>query len=547
MLCAFLLSPPRSGSTLLSALLDLHSEIRVSAEPWMLLSLYSMYREANQGALYGSESLSRGFTEFLIEEDFKRAARSFAESAYADKLRESDKRIFVDKTPRYYHILQFVEELFPEAKFIVLSRNPFDIAASILTSWGVSSGELTGRYISPFTFDLDFAIRRLNLFKANQPNVLHIRYEDLVRNPENTLKKVQEFLGATSEADLEYGKSRYYGESQTHAMGDKKIINHLRPHQGSVSSWKDRLDSGTVNALAQSFTVQELDDFGYSDVVTELRGQGVTFGSEETVRDRDRKLLAIATDFNNYVGLDLASVEQVLKSENESIEMSPESIGQFTRRMGLKVQHTQLNRNELSNLINKTLEQLAIYSGERNYLRERHRELEFLNGSLFATLIIWSDCFLALYEKFVGDSGELAAKRDANTLQSSSEELRIQSLAPVGGQVSYFLDRHFEQCRRDLEDCREDLEQCRKDLDRDRTDLEQCRRDLDRSRTDLEQCRRDLDRSRTDLEQCRRDLEDCRKDLEAARSIRGVSSFLVFEMPKRLATKLFARFHNRSK
>jgi hypothetical protein len=267
----------------------------------MLLSLHSMYREANQGVLYNSVSLNRAMNEFLTEEEFERAARSFAETAYAEKLRETGKRIFLDKTPRYYHILDFVEKLFPEAKFIVLSRNPFDIAASICTTFGVGSDELTGKHISPVTFDLDFAIRRLNRLKARNSNAIHIRYEDLVENPDDALKRAQDFLGVeTPEVNLDYSQARLYEEARTHAMGDKKIIKYQRPHQDSVSRWKDRLDLETVRALGQVFTTKELCDFGYSDLVSDLRKQGVGFGSEEDVRDRDRGLEAAAKNFFNY-------------------------------------------------------------------------------------------------------------------------------------------------------------------------------------------------------------------------------------------------------
>ena len=38
----------------------------------------------------------------------------------------------LDKTPRYYHILPELLELFPKAKFVLLQRNPLSVFASIL-------------------------------------------------------------------------------------------------------------------------------------------------------------------------------------------------------------------------------------------------------------------------------------------------------------------------------------------------------------------------------------------------------------------------------
>lgn len=50
-------------------------------------------------------------------------------------LREHNKKIFLGKTPRYYLIIDELLEVFPDAKYILLIRNPLAVLGSIMRSW----------------------------------------------------------------------------------------------------------------------------------------------------------------------------------------------------------------------------------------------------------------------------------------------------------------------------------------------------------------------------------------------------------------------------
>src|SRR6185503_8435307 len=103
----FLLGLPRSGTTLLSAMLDRHPQVACPPEPWMMLALHatgttSAHHPADAPVLW------RAFREFSAHCDTTAAARAFAQSVYNARLASAGKQIFVDKTPRYYHILDYV-------------------------------------------------------------------------------------------------------------------------------------------------------------------------------------------------------------------------------------------------------------------------------------------------------------------------------------------------------------------------------------------------------------------------------------------------------
>ena len=48
-------------------------------------------------------------------------------------------KLVIDKTPRYWEMMNEIRELFPENKIIVLKRNPLEVTKSIFRTWNVDS------------------------------------------------------------------------------------------------------------------------------------------------------------------------------------------------------------------------------------------------------------------------------------------------------------------------------------------------------------------------------------------------------------------------
>ena len=62
---------------------------------------------------------------------YDKAIRRLVLETY-DEIDRQGKQYFLDKTTRYYLILDFLERVFPRAKYVLLLRNPVAIATSIL-------------------------------------------------------------------------------------------------------------------------------------------------------------------------------------------------------------------------------------------------------------------------------------------------------------------------------------------------------------------------------------------------------------------------------
>ena len=270
----FILSMPRAGSTLLSLLLGNHPDIVCPPEPWIQLSLaeliplrYGLQVPIDEDTAavatgeflrgiaadpHGSSELSAALRLLFKQIDIA-AVRKFGIAVYDRALAMSGKRVFVDKTPRYYHILDFLDEAYPAAKKIFLKRNPLDIAASYKSTWNISIEELVGNPATANTVDFAKGLFDLERYAQNKgSDVEVVAYEDLVSSPEETLERICKFLAIRYDPEM----LRFHENSalltfhkQSH-VGDRKVLNAGRQLDTfSVGRWRSQLSDEEVARL----------------------------------------------------------------------------------------------------------------------------------------------------------------------------------------------------------------------------------------------------------------------------------------------------------
>jgi hypothetical protein len=156
----FVLSLPRSGSTLLQRMLATHPAVATASEPWILLPLLYALRPNGIYAEYGHRTSIRAIEDFAAglpggERQYRDAVRDLVLRLYRERA-GPEARYFVDKTPRYHVIARDILTMFEEARFIFLWRNPLAIIASMVDGWG------HGRWnVYEFEFDLVAGIEAL--------------------------------------------------------------------------------------------------------------------------------------------------------------------------------------------------------------------------------------------------------------------------------------------------------------------------------------------------------------------------------------------------
>lgn len=299
----FLIGAPRSGTTLLARMMGAHSQIYQRAEPHLITPIAHLgYFAGVQKAPYDPfnvQMAAKGFVADLPrgEEDYLDALRAYTDVMYGRMLAtQPGKRFFLDKTPPNALVLPFLNRLYPGARYVVLTRHPL----AIFTSWvetffdgdyqvAVTFNPLLARYVP--------ALARV--LRERPVPFVHVKYEELVRDPETHFRRICEHLGVPFEADA----IRYGEKEAPQGLGDPTgVAQHTAPVTTSVSKWAaeiaaDPAKLALVSTLLDELDPADLETLGYprARIVEQLeaaRGAPVPVKREAPTRYAfERKLL----------------------------------------------------------------------------------------------------------------------------------------------------------------------------------------------------------------------------------------------------------------
>ena len=144
---AFIIGSPRSGTTLLGDILDLHPEIARWYEPYFVLDYH--FRNSSDDCRHSDDAADE--------------VRKYIVNAFEYYRKKSGCQIVVDKSPRNSLKLPFLLKIFPEARFIHILRDGRDATLSINREWKKRSNILSGnkgKYLQVFKTVTDFLTRQ---------------------------------------------------------------------------------------------------------------------------------------------------------------------------------------------------------------------------------------------------------------------------------------------------------------------------------------------------------------------------------------------------
>ncbi len=195
--------------------------------------------------------------------------RSYATTAYNQAIKGTGKKILIDKTPRYYLILPYLTEVFPKAKFIILWRNPLDIAASIRNTWQVDiAAHLAGCEDHLNCIDLVIGLRRLIEFsRLNTSQVHSVFYEKLVSQPRDTFASILKWLNVPHEPPNQF--DLVSSEFDRGDIGDKKILSTTWPHERSVGQWTRTFSPAEIAGIVEGVGSHVFTALGYAAELAE--------------------------------------------------------------------------------------------------------------------------------------------------------------------------------------------------------------------------------------------------------------------------------------
>ncbi|MEV4111305.1 sulfotransferase [Nonomuraea sp. NPDC049695] len=204
----FLLSPVRSGSTLLRAILNAHSALHAPHE--LHIRRLRVQFDTN---LASKAMTALGHNQADLE-------HLLWDRVLHRELVRSGKRFIVDKTPANAFAYQRIATCWPDARFVFLLRHP----ASIATSWHEASPDRR----TPEAAALD-ALRYMKAVQRARSALpgLTVRYEELSAEPERVTREICAFLG------LEW-------EPRMLSYGEQPVL------EKGLGDWREKIRSGTV-------------------------------------------------------------------------------------------------------------------------------------------------------------------------------------------------------------------------------------------------------------------------------------------------------------
>lgn len=157
-------------------------------------------------------------------------------------------RIWGDKTPRYISFLKTLRESFPEARFLIIVRDPRDAVLSMREAWGRSLGR------GATVWKEAARIADWEVHTRQSPDTMLIHYEAVAVEPEETMLAIAQWLAVPfSPMSIE----EYAGEERWGAVRGNKIV------ATSIGRFREKL-SGAEIGLIESIALSEMQSMGYA-------------------------------------------------------------------------------------------------------------------------------------------------------------------------------------------------------------------------------------------------------------------------------------------
>lgn len=202
----FLVGSPRSGTTILAESINKFDNIYISSEThWFdhYKGDLDLFLNSRHGATF--------LEKFSIKKPKKKDLLGLLEEFGNTVTKDQKASLFFigEKTPAH---IKSINKLIKMGKVVIIERDFWSVVKSIRSSeWDSKSLFRTVARISIERFISFFSI----LFFSNK--VLKIKYEDLIRNPDDTLKKVLKFIDSSlefKEKDLKNNIISTIGENE---------------------------------------------------------------------------------------------------------------------------------------------------------------------------------------------------------------------------------------------------------------------------------------------------------------------------------------------
>jgi hypothetical protein len=275
----FILGRHRSGTTLLRTLLDAHPNINIPLETPFIFTLYPKYRKIKNWDNSHLQELIKDLSTYINFEYLQiNKEKLFSEimagqgensfqnfvkiiySNYTSVYKKEGITLLGDKNPLYAIYPDKLFRIFPDAKYIFLTRDFRDHIISI------KKIDFEAHSIPLLAYKWRLAAKKnLQLSKKYPKQFFHIRYEDLVKHPEIQMQKICDFLELPYSADVLnfYQKKDKMIELYTEEDLDKyhsSLYNPIKSDKTGI--WEKQLTKNQIR-IADTVTGKYAEIMGY--------------------------------------------------------------------------------------------------------------------------------------------------------------------------------------------------------------------------------------------------------------------------------------------
>lgn len=281
----FLVGCPRSGTTLLQALLTAHSDIASFPESHIFLRGHRLRARLAPG-LVTRRNLVRFAHSMDVKTPYMRRKLSFRSESYQQDLiamldtltLEQGRHLWVEKTPNHVLSIPAIRMLVPSCRFIHLIRDGRAVVASLYEVTRTHASVWGGSYgLERCITEWNSAIIASSVAMESGDGI-SVCYQKLTRNPTSELVRICEFLGVEYQSEM----------LATYSDVTSLIVN-------SNEGWKSRVDDPIRDNGLQKyhdiFTSKEQEMIGRSLIaLPENLFLGQCLNKDESVHGGDSSL-----------------------------------------------------------------------------------------------------------------------------------------------------------------------------------------------------------------------------------------------------------------
>lgn len=264
----FIVGVPRSGTTLLKSMLNMHPEVMIAPETHFFLEIWQ-----HRGKHEGENNKERAKqvwqeyadTKFLddIHNNQNILKKKIINSNFSyhrmykilltEYAQNNEAAICGDSTPAHLEYVDQLSQWFPQAQFVHIIRDPRAVSLSIRnTPWGADRSHTQN------SFRWRKYVRKGNrLNEILTDNYHELQYETLVRKPRSTLQSLSNKIGI----DFKPAMLRFHEQAAEHLSSDEPWKQSCRkPLQSeSISRWKKELshkEKSMISAVCREYMLK---------------------------------------------------------------------------------------------------------------------------------------------------------------------------------------------------------------------------------------------------------------------------------------------------